>query len=262
MLKAIFVGIILIYLCIAATAYFLADRLIFLPPASSYAPGDLPVAPIVTEDSATITALHLPNDTAVFTIIHSHGNAEDLGQLAPLLERLRDEAGVSVLAYDYRGYGLSTGGPPTAAATSRDLRAVYEFAMRELGVPPHRIILHGRSVGTGPAVELAAREPVGGLILESGFVSAFRVVTRAPLLPFDRFPNLRRMRSVRAPVLVIHGTRDEVIPFSHGRRLYEAATEPRRRLWVEDAGHNDLVQVAGGAYWRAIRDFVRVLDTE
>lgn len=260
MLKPLVVSLLLVYLGLAVVVYFSADRLIFLPPASSYAPGELPIVHIPTDDGARIAALHLPHPTGRLTLIYSHGNAEDLGHLAGIVEAIRDSAGVSVLAFDYRGYGLSTGGPPTAAEATRDLEAVYRWATRELRVPPERIVLHGRSVGTGPAVELAAREPVAGLIVESGFVSAFRVMTRVRLLPFDRFPNLRHMRDVRAPVLVVHGTDDEVIPFSHGRRLYEAAPEPKRRLWVEGAGHNDLVHVAGGDYWAALREFARVVE--
>ena len=262
MLKPLLVGLVLVYLGIAVRVYFTADRLIFLPPASSYAARHLPIVHVPTEDGARVAALHLPHPAARLTLIYSHGNAEDLGHLAGILEAIRDSAGVSVIGYDYRGYGLSTGGPPTAAAATRDLEAVYRWATGELGVPRERIVLHGRSVGTGPAVELAAREPVAGLVLESGFVSAFRVMTRVQLLPFDRFPNLRHMRDVRAPVLVVHGTEDEVIPFSHGRRLFEAAPEPKRRLWVEGAGHNDLVDAAGADYWRALREFARVAEAE
>jgi abhydrolase domain-containing protein 17 len=253
MLKLLLVAAIT-YLAIAAVVYLVADRLIFLPPASSYAEGELPIVRVSTEDGVAVATLHLAGPEDALTILFSHGNAEDLGHLVPFLERLR-ETGFSVLAYDYRGYGLSGGGPPTAAGASRDLRAVYRYATEELGIPASRLILHGRSVGTGPATELAAREPVGGLVIESGFVSAFRVVTRAPLLPFDRFPNLHWVRRLRAPLLVIHGSDDEVIPVSHGRRLHDAAPEPKQALWVAGAGHNDLLLVAGDRYWAALRDF-------
>lgn len=259
MLRTVLLTLVALYVGVALLAHLVADRLIFLPPASSYGPGELPLTHVRTADGAEIAVLHLPHPRARVTLIHSHGNAEDLGHLAGFLEMLRDSAGVSVLAYDYRGYGQSGGGPPTSAGATRDLEAVYRHATGELGIPPERIVLHGRSVGTGPTLELAAREPVGGVIVESGFVSAFRVMTRAPLLPFDRFPNLRHVRRVDAPVLVIHGTEDQVIPFSHGRRLHDAAPGPTRALWVEGAGHNDLVHVAGGDYWREMRGFARLV---
>lgn len=253
-LKALLIVALLAYLGLAAVAYFLSDRMIFLPPASSYSARQLPVALVPTADGARIATLYLPHPDAAFTLLYSHGNAEDLGLLAPLLEEYRRQ-GFAVVAYDYRGYGLSTGGAPSAAGAYRDLEAVYRYATAELGIPSSRIILLGRSVGSGPATELAAREPVAGLIVEGGFVSAFRVVTGIPLLPFDRFPNLRHIRDARCPVLVIHGAEDEVIAASHGRRLFDAAPEPKQLLWVEGAGHNDLLAVAGEEYWRALREF-------
>lgn len=248
----------ILYVTVAAFAAVFADRLIFLPPRATYAADDLGIrfVPVGVEDR--LAALYLPNPEASHTIIYSHGNAEDLGHLEPLLARMRD-AGFSVLAYDYRGYGESTGSPPGTRAAQADLDAVFRYAIDVLGIPPSRIILFGRSVGSGPAVTLAAREPVGGLIIESAFLSAYRVITRIPLLPGDRFNNLRHLRDVACPVLVIHGTDDRVIPFWHGRRLYDSVRGPRQSLWVNGAGHNDVVHVAGDRYWRALEEFRRSL---
>jgi fermentation-respiration switch protein FrsA (DUF1100 family) len=95
-------------------------------------------------------------------------------------------------------------------------------------------------VGGGPSVRLAARVPLGGLILQSTFVSAYRVMTRFPVIPFDRFPSEATLRKVRCPVLVIHGTEDRVIPFWHGEALYRKANDPKRKLWLEGVGHNDI----------------------
>jgi len=189
-------------------------------------------------------------------VLYAHGNAEDLGQLVPYLEELR-RTGFAVLAFDYRGYGMSTGSPPSAKGATSDMEAVYRHAVKTLAIPPSRIVLYGRSVGSGPATDLASRVPIGGLVLESAFVSAFRVLTRVSLLPFDRFHNLRHIRRVRAPVLVIHGTADEVIPVSHGRLLYEAAGQPRQALWIDGAHHNDVPFVAGTRYWSTLAAFGR-----
>ena len=252
-MKAVVVVALLAYAAFAAFAYFASDRMIFLPPGPSYSAATLPIVMVPTDDGASIATLHLPNPSAALTLLYAHGNAEDLGQLAPWLEEYR-RAGYSVLAFDYRGYGASTGGPPSADGATRDMEAVHRHAVRTLGIAPSRIVLYGRSVGSGPATELAARLPVvGGLVIESGFVSAFRVLTRVPLLPFDRFHNLRHIRSVRSPVLVVHGREDEVIPWSHGQRLFDAANEPRLALWVEGAHHNDVVPTAGERYWSALR---------
>jgi abhydrolase domain-containing protein 17 len=254
-MKALLVTVLLVYLAFAAFAWLASDRMIFQPPPSSYRAGQLPIVMVPT-DGGSIATLHLPNPRAAVTVLYAHGNAEDLGHAAPLLEELR-RAGFAVLAFDYRGYGLSTGGPPSAASATSDMKAVYQHAVRTLKIPPSRIVLYGRSVGSGPATDLAARVPIGGLVLESAFVSAFRVLTRVSLLPFDRFHNLRHIRRVRAPVLVIHGTEDEVIPVSHGRRLYEAAGQPKQALWIEGAHHNDVPFVAGARYWSTLAAFGR-----
>lgn len=242
------------YAVVIALVWLVSDRMIFLPPPSSYDEHSLPVVRVNTDDGNAVAVLHLPNPDAQFTLLFSHGNAEDLGYLAPFLMQLRD-AGFAVLAYDYRGYGLSTGGPPTTAGADRDEAAVFRHAIEVLGIPAERIILHGRSVGSGPAVALATREQVAGLVIESGFVSVYRVLTRWPLLPFDKFPNLSRMPDIRCPVLVIHGRQDEIIPFWHGEKLYAAAPQPKQTLWVEDAGHNDLADVAWDQYIQSLQDF-------
>ena len=145
----------------------------------------------------------------------------------------------------------------SASGATNDMEAVYRHAVKTLAIPPSRLVLYGRSVGSGPATDLAARVPIGGLVLESAFVSAFRVLTKVTLLPFDRFDNLRHIRRVHAPILIVHGTEDEVIPVSHGRRLYGAAGGPKQALWVEGAHHNDVPFVAGPRYWAALTAFGR-----
>jgi len=260
-IKTILLVAVLAYAALAAFAYFLSDRMIFLPPPPTYRAGQLPITMIPGADGDSIATLYLPNPRAPLTILYAHGNAEDLGQVAPMLEELRRH-GFAVLGFDYRGYGSSTGGPTTTSGTIRDMESVYQHAIHTLGVPPSRLVLYGRSVGGGPATDIAARSPSAGLVLESTFTSAFVVMTRVPLLPFDRFPNLRHIRQVHVPVLVIHGTADAVIPVSHGRRLYEAASNPKQALWVEGAGHNDLTLVAGQQYWDTLAAFARTLTSQ
>jgi fermentation-respiration switch protein FrsA (DUF1100 family) len=257
--KAALVTVAIVYLAFAAFAWLGSDRMIFLPPSPSYRAGQLPIVTVPT-DGGSIATLYLPNPNAAITVLYAHGNAEDIGHVAPLLDELR-RTGFAVLAFDYRGYGMSTGGPPSAAGATSDMGAVYRHAVQTLKIPPSRIVLYGRSVGSGPATDLAARVPIGGLVLESAFVSAFRVLTKVSLLPFDRFHNLRHIRRVRAPVLVIHGTEDEVIPVSHGHRLYEAAHQPKQALWVEGAHHNDVPIVAGPRYWATLAAFGRQVAT-
>jgi fermentation-respiration switch protein FrsA (DUF1100 family) len=249
-------SLLLSYLTIAGYAYFFSDRQIFFPQLSSY-PDSPNILRLTTADGVRIAAVHLPNPQATFTILYSHGNGEDLGDIRFVLEYLQQN-GFAVFAYDYRGYGLSEGTPSTENAY-RDIDAAYNYLTEVLKLPPQRIIVHGRSVGSGPSVYLASRQPVAGLVLESAFVSAFRVMTQIPILPFEKFPNIDRLGQVRCPVLIIHGTQDTIIPFWHGQALFQAANEPKRLVPIPEAGHNDLVQVAGDRYAKILQEFAASL---
>jgi fermentation-respiration switch protein FrsA (DUF1100 family) len=250
--------VIIVYLGVLILAWAFAETLIFQPPPASYRDSDR-IIKLTSNDGARIAAVHLPNPASRYTILFIHGNAEDLGHLLPFLEQLHG-LGFSVLAYDYRGYGTSSGKPSEESAY-RDADAAYEFLLSS-GVPADRIIAHGRSLGGAVAIDLASRRPVAGLIVESSFVTAYRVMTGIPLFPFDRFRSVAKIGRVRRPVLVIHGTRDEVISFGHGRRLHAAANDPKRSVWIEGAGHNDLFDVAGRRYGQALRELAALIDKE
>jgi fermentation-respiration switch protein FrsA (DUF1100 family) len=243
---------IVLYLSLAIYALFFSDSAIFLPHPSSYR--DTPdILKIKSANGNTISALYLPNPSATFTLLVSHGNAEDLGDDREWLEDLC-RAGFNVLAYDYQGYGTSQGKPAEKTAYEDEI-AAYEYLTRELKIAPGHIIIFGRSVGSGAAVHLAARRPAAALVLQSPFISAFRVLTRVPLLPFDKFPNYKEIGRVRCPVLIVHGAKDSVIPLWHGQKLFEAANQPKQLMVVPGADHNDLNFVAGASYFQALQAF-------
>ena len=251
-------------LLILATVYglmvlaglFLADSMMFLPGPSSYRDGP-DIIKLPPSDGSSISARMLENSSARYTIIFSHGNAEDLGDVSWFLDEFKRH-GFAVISYDYNGYGTSHG-KPSARAALANIEAVYDYLVTKRGVAPERIVVWGRSIGSGPSVHLAATHKVGGLVIESGFTSAFRVLTRIRLLPFDRFDNLRIIDRINCPVLLIHGQKDEIISFWHGQRLFDAAQQPKMQFWVERAGHNDLSMVAGDAYWEAAQRFELLL---
>jgi fermentation-respiration switch protein FrsA (DUF1100 family) len=248
--------VLIAYAGFAALLWLFAERLIFLPPGERYARGE-EIVLIPRAEGGSVAAVHLRNPDARYTILFSHGNAEHIVQGMHFLQAMRD-AGFSVLAYDYSGYGLSTGRPSERAAYA-DIAAAYAYLARDQGVPAERIILHGRSLGGAVAADLASRKPVGGLVLESTFTSAYRVARLYPFMPFDRFRTIDKMPLIQAPVLVIHGTDDALIRFWHGQRLYDAARGPKQHLWVRGSTHNDLSYVAGDRYWAALRRFADTL---
>jgi fermentation-respiration switch protein FrsA (DUF1100 family) len=246
-----------LYAALFLYALFLSDSAIFLPHPSSYK-DTAEIVKLTTANGNKISAIYLKDPSARFTLLVSHGNAEDLGDDRYWLEDLR-KAGFNLLAYDYQGYGTSEGKPSEKNAY-QDEEAAYDYLISNLKTPPDHIIIFGWSVGTGPAVYLAARKPAAGLILQSPFLSAFRVVIPIPILPFDKFSNYKDIRRVHSPVLIMHGTADEVIPFWHGAKLYDLANSPKQSFWIEHAGHNNFEQVAGQRYSKAIQGFAASLE--
>jgi abhydrolase domain-containing protein 17 len=249
--------LLFIYTCFGIYIFFRADSMMFLPQPVSYKDTkDILKIPVTAADR--ISAIYLPNPQAKYTLLYIHGNAEDLGDVQPMLDRLHG-LGFSVFAYDYRGYGTSNGTPSEQNAY-QDADAAYTYLTQQLKIPPKQIIVYGRSIGGGSATDLVTRHATAGLILESTFTSAFRVILPFPLLPFDKFTNLDKLPKVHCPVLVMHGGIDRTIPIQHGRRLYEAASEPKISLWVKDAGHGEVPEIAGKQYDQAILSFQKLIE--
>jgi abhydrolase domain-containing protein 17 len=259
-IKRLLRSMILIPICIYIFFFFYAliysDNLIFQPHPSGYRDND-EIIKLTTKDGVKISALFLKNPDAQYTILYSHGNGEDISDLIPLFKDI-SKSGFNLFAYDYHGYGTSNG-KPTESNTYLDIDAAYEYLTTKLNISPKQIIAYGRSVGGGPTVDLASRKEVGGLIVESSFITAFRVLTRIPILPFDKFRNLQKISKVHCPVLIIHGKKDSVISFNHGQKLFDNANEPKQYLWIENADHNDLTLVAGDRYLKALKDFSMLL---
>jgi hypothetical protein len=170
-------------------------------------------------------------------------------------------AGLDVLLFDPRGYGRSTG-RPDEQGLYRDARAARAALLREPGLDPGRILYVGESLGGAVALELALEHPPSGLVLQStftgvrGMASLHYPFVPARLVP-DAFPSLDRIRGLGAPLLVLHGDRDEIVPVEQGRALFEAAPEPKQLRVFPGLGHNDLVPLAGPAYGEAIAGWAR-----
>jgi hypothetical protein len=252
LLRLILIVVIAFYFINMLLAFSFADKLIFQPQPSSYRDNS-EIIKLTTPDGDKISARFFQNPAAEHTILFSHGNAEDIGTAAFFLEELRN-AGFAVFAYDYRGYGTSEG-KPSEENSYQDAQTAYKHITEELKIPPEKIIIHGRSLGGAVSVDLAAREKCGGLIVESSFVSAFRVVTKHQILPFDKFQNLEKIGRVKCPVLFIHGKKDSLIPFWHAEQLIAAANEPKFSLWIEKGDHNNIYAVGKKEYLEKIRGF-------
>lgn len=255
--------LVLIYAIWGLALLFLQPKLLFRPTREiNFTPGDkgLPYEEVAfgSADGVKLTGWYVPAKEAPFTILLCHGNG---GNISYLLDsfHLFHSLGWSCFAFDYRGYGRSAG-RPTEPGMYLDAQAAHDWLTRGKGVPADQIVLLGRSLGGSIAAHLAGRVPCRGLALESAFTSYLDIAAGLyPYLParwfarfLYRYDTRAYLQDVRCPVLVIHSRDDEVVPFEHGVRLFEAAREPKQ--FVEIVGsHNDGFLLSGDIYIEAWR---------
>lgn len=201
-------------------------------------------------------------------VLINHGNGGNLTHRIPMIAMLLQDK-VSVFIYDYQGYGKSAGNP-TVDNIVADGEAAYQWLKTDKHYKDSDIIVMGESLGTGVTGQLAANHPVGGIILQSGFTSLYKLAQQKMDLiklypPFLFLPQKLDTQSVLSrphpPVLIIHGMRDRIIPFAQSEELYRTAIEPKRFVKLPDAGHNDLFDVNTEQYKSAISEFLTALST-
>lgn len=248
-LKYIALVIVLLYVTGALLLFVLQTRLIFYPGKLSreYKYKNIPPREevfIKTADGETLNALFFPGQNKAKAILYFHGNAGDLSGWQFAAEDLL-ASGVSIFMIDYRGYGKSTGSI-SETGFYRDADAAYKFLISEKRLQPDSILIYGRSIGSGVAVDLASRKKSAGLILESAYSSLSKLADEK--VPFffpslylrSKFDNLKKINSVSAPVLFVHGTDDTLIPPSHSKALYDHFEGKKEFVLVSKGQHNDL----------------------
>ena len=218
---------------------------------------------VTTGDGVKMQGLYLPLAESEKVLIYFHGNAGNIYHRIPGLLQLR-KSGVSVVGASYRGYGNSEG-TPGESGIYQDGDAVYRYVTEELGYPKNNVIILGRSIGTTVALHLAQQHEIGGLILVSPLTSGKAHAEASGLeiiasIADNSFDNLTKIKQVKAPLLIIHGTDDRVIPFFMGKELFDAARTRKQLIKIEGAGHNDLQGRYGQFYWPPIADFINNLD--
>lgn len=233
------------------------------------APGSLPAGVeevfLPTADGENLQCYWIAQKNAKQTLIYFHGNAGNISHRIPDLLTLAD-LGPNVLGVGYRGYGKSTG-KPSENGLYMDGRAALDHVKRVQGFSPGQVIVMGRSIGSTVAVDLARHEAFAGLILVTpmttgkamgkyhgfGFLSA---------LAGDAFNNLSKIADIRSPLLILHGTTDNIVPMAMGEQLHARAPAPKSFVAVQGAGHNDIsIGGVGGVnlYWKAIGQWIHSL---
>ncbi|MGV0836601.1 alpha/beta hydrolase [Mycolicibacterium thermoresistibile] len=245
-------------------------RLIYFP-----SPGPVPSAATVSVDARDVV-LHTadgldlgawyfppPGQQPAPAVLVANGNGGDRSMRVALAVSLR-RLGMAVLLFDYRGYGGNPG-RPSEEGLATDIRAAHDWLTDQPDVDPERLVYFGESLGAAVALELAVERPPAALVLRSPFTSLPDVGrVHYPWLPvrwllMDRFESIDRIDALRAPLLIVAGDRDDIVPESLSRELFEAAPEPKRYLLVPGAGHNDLALLAGRQMIDAVDEFLTPL---
>ncbi len=253
------------YLALCLAAFLLQRKLLYFPVRWSASearranPGYDEIQVRTTDGEEIHAWLNRVKDSP-WTVLICHGNAGNLMYHEAPLEIFR-AIGLQAILFDYRGYGLSSGSP-SEAGLLRDGEAIRDYAVNTLGVSPERLVYFGQSLGSGVAVLLAAAKPPGRLIVESGYPTLPAVArVHYPFLPAgllmrDRFAAAEKIASVKCPVLFLHPGLDEVIPIELGRKLYDAANDPKRFVEIPGTHHNDAFHLAMEQHVAAITEFL------
>ncbi|QJQ95110.1 MULTISPECIES: alpha/beta hydrolase [Halomonadaceae] len=269
-------GLVAIYALVVGLAWAFQDRLLYVPLGREHVatPAEIGLAwesvALETEDGLMLDAWWVPAAEPRGTLLFLHGNAGNISHRLASLAHF-NRLGLSVLILDYRGYGRSEG-RPSEAGIARDARAGWRWLREERGLPASEIVLFGRSLGSAVAAELAHRKRgddlPAGVILESPFRSVPHLAQQLyPFLPvrwlsrFD-YPTQEYVKQIASPLLVIHSREDEIIPFSEGEAVFEAASEPKQML-VIGGGHNTGFIDSEVEYLQGIEHFLtRIVSLE
>lgn len=257
--------VLLFYLLFLGFDLFFEEKMIFFPsPYDAREYGERTSAPIedvffTTSDQKRIHAWFSPADPKAPTLLWFHGNA---GNIAHRIDQLvvLHEGGFNVLAVDFRGYGRSEGSP-NESGTYLDAVAAYDTLASRKDIDPRRVVAFGQSLGSAVALDLALQRPCERVVLEAPFTSVPAMASTAYPIPGvsyivrTKYDNLSKVTHLVTPLLVIHGDKDEIIPFAMGKAIHAAAAGPKELWEVPGAHHNDVYLVAGREYVRRLRKF-------
>jgi len=214
-----------------------------------------------TEDGVKLNGWFIPSSEGEFTLLWFHGNAGNISHRLQNIRLLHEKVKTHIFIIDYRGYGRSEG-RVSEEGTYKDAEAAFHYLRNQKDIASKRIVLFGRSLGAAMAAHLAVREDSLALILETPFGSiremAKVVFPFLPIGPFLRtqYDVLGKIKQAKQPVLVLHGDQDDIVPFAQGKKVFEAAPEPKEFYTIRGANHNNTFVVGGDPYFAVLKSFI------
>ena len=250
------IEIVALYALFLLFVYFFAEKIIFPAPEPSYGDnGEFDFIEFDCDGKQRVAVLYLPAKDSEYTLIYSHGNGEDLGEIRPVLENLR-ASGLSVIAYDYVGYGLSKG-KPTVKNLLAAADAVWKYAVEDRKIPPDKIALMGYSLGSAPTSHLAAAHDgqIRAVVLSGAFSHGVNAIIPVNIVPWKILDNASLLKGVKTPIMLIHGKKDRIVPFRNFKELSATCAAGTKKIIQPEFGHTNISQSPD--YFRIISNFVK-----
>ena len=242
------------YLLLLLFARLFANRFMFAPPEPTYFECDdffkIP-------SGEKIAVSYLENKDAEYFILYCHGNGEDLGMVAPLLDEYRKRLNAEVMSFDYCGYGLSSG-TPTEENLDEASDGAWKFLTEKKGAKPEKIVLVGYSLGSAGAAHLALKhQNVRGAIIIGGVAKGAMTIFPFNPIPWDILNNEEKWKSINLPLLLLHGTSDAIVPVWNAHSVFESARGPKRAVFIRNCGHLKIFEKFPEIYWGEIEKFLK-----
>ncbi len=256
---------ILAYILFVATLFVMQRSMIYFPDKFRPLPAQgAQIVKVITADAQSLEAWYfVAKDKSKPVIVFFHGNA---GNYSDRLFKVKGymEAGYGVLLAEYRGYGGNLG-EPSEQGFYQDGRAYIDWLLYEKGFTPKEIVIYGESIGSGTAVQMASEYDIAGLILEVPFASLLEIASRQyPFIPVkyllkDHFMNIEKIADINTPLIILHGQKDKVIPFSSAKTLFDAANEPKKFIDFPQGNHNNLYDFGASSH---VLDFLAGINAK
>ena len=242
----------------------LINSILFMPPKKINNEEEIKIENEITVQTAhgsRIKIVKVMKNPEYLYLLVSHGNAENIYIVYNWVTKMLAKfINANIILYEYTGYDINSEFSCSEQYIYHDIEAAYNYLINEMKVAPERIISFGKSLGSGPSCYLAEKYPIGGLFLNSGFMSVYRVAFKFRwTLPGDMFPNIDRIKNIKCPVCIVHSVKDEIVPFYHAKEMYAKSVNKFPPLFIDGTTHNSIDKTSDDVY-KHMQKFFKHID--